>query len=94
MTTHRTASGDPGSGYGLWGVLAGLIYLVGLLAPLTPSHGHPPPMALLLFIGVPLVMLGLGAARSRSLGVKVVLVVEAIALLVLTGRLTGLPVPS
>jgi hypothetical protein len=65
---------------GEWGVLAGTIYFIGLLAPLTPSFGHPPLTALMLFAGVPLVLALLAAVDSRSLGLRLVLGAEALAI--------------
>jgi len=77
--THMKSRSGP------WGVLAGVIYFVGLLAPLTPSHGHPTLLTLVLFAGMPLGVVILAAAAGRSRLLRALLVAEALAILLFTG---------
>ena len=46
-------------------MLACVAFLVGLIAPLTPSEGLPRPGDVLLFVGMPIVLTLAVAIRSR-----------------------------
>jgi hypothetical protein len=83
MTGERTGSiATPQRVTGIYGLLGGMIYVVGLISPLTPSRGLPTPLALILFAGVPfgIVM----AAATTSSFVRVILIAEALGILVFT----------
>jgi hypothetical protein len=70
------------------GLAAGLIFGFGIVAgPLTPSEGHPTPLAWAFFLIVPLLFTMAGIAMARSWPVRIALAAESIAILILTGDL-------
>jgi hypothetical protein len=70
------------------GLAGGLIFGFGMVAgPLTPSEGHPTPLAWALFLIVPLLLSFIGTAIARSWPVRIALVTESIAILILTADL-------
>lgn len=78
MRAERAQQDSARAGFGvLAGLIAGLIYAVGLLAPLTPSEGLPTPVELGLFAALPLAMVAVGSAVTRSVGVRTMLIAEA-----------------
>ena len=70
------------------GIAGGLIFGFGMVAgPLTPSEGHPTPLAWAVFLIVPLLLCFLGTVMARSWPVRIALVAESIAILMLTADL-------
>jgi hypothetical protein len=85
MTGERTGSiATPQRVTGIYGLLGGMIYVVGLISPLTPSRGLPTPLALILFAGVPFGIVMAAATTSSSIFVRVILIAEALGILVFT----------
>ena len=58
---------------------ATLVYLIGLIAPLTPSAGMPRPWALVVFLAVPCGLLAGCVYAARSRLVKAVLALQLLA---------------
>ena len=71
-------------------VLAWVIFAFGLIAPLTPSEGHPSPTALAVFVGVPVALLGATAGNSRERWLKIGGVVQIVLLVLLTSYVVAL----
>ena len=70
------------------GIAGGLIFGFGMVAgPLTPSEGHPTPVAWAVFLIVPLILCCTGTVMARSWPVRIALVAESIAILMLTAEL-------
>ena len=70
------------------GIAGGLIFGFGMVAgPLTPSEGHPTPLAWAVFLIVPLLLCFTGTLMARSWPVRIALVAESIAILMLTADL-------
>jgi hypothetical protein len=59
----------------LAGVIAILLFVVGLLSPLTPSEGRPSTPHLLMFLGLPLLVSGGGLYLSRKMAERLLMVV-------------------
>jgi hypothetical protein len=68
-------------------VLAWLIFLFGLIAPLTPSEGGPSIGAVAVFVGGPVALRGVVAAQARTILRKVVVIVQASIILALSAWL-------
>ena len=64
---------------------AGVLFLLGLLAPLTPSEGNPQPLAVALFIVLPLALCLGSLIWAQRRGPKYV----AVALALLVGATTA-----
>jgi hypothetical protein len=70
------------------GIAGGLIFGLGMVAGwLTPSEGHPTPLAWTVFVIVPLLLTFVGTVVARSWPVKIALLTEGIAILLLTVEL-------
>lgn len=70
------------------GIAGGLIFGFGMVAgPLTPSEGHPTPLAWAVFLIVPLLFCFTGSLMSKSWPVRIALLAEGIAILRLTADL-------
>ena len=70
------------------GITGGLIFGFGMVAgPLTPSEGHPTPIAWVVFLIVPLLLCLTGIVLTKSWPVRIALLVESIAILMLTADL-------
>ena len=70
------------------GITGGLIFGFGMVAgPLTPSEGHPTPIAWVVFLIVPLLLCLTGTVLAKSWPVRIALQVESIAILMLTADL-------
>ena len=70
------------------GFAAGLIFGFGMVAgPLTPSEGHPTPLAWLVCLIVPILLCLTGAVVAKPWPVRVALLLESIAILILTADL-------
>ena len=63
-------------------VLAWLIFAFGLIAPVTPSEGHPSTLALAVFVGIPVALLGATAGNSRERGLKISGVAQILLLVI------------
>jgi hypothetical protein len=64
--------------------LAWFIFTLGLLGPLTPSEGPPPPRALAVFIGIPVLLFIVGGLLARTALARVAFVLQAAAIAALT----------
>ena len=64
--------------------LAWFTFAVGLIGPLTPSEGFPPPRALAVFIGIPDLLFIVGVLVGRTTLARVVFVLQAAAIAALT----------
>jgi hypothetical protein len=72
------------------GLVAAILFGVGLLAGLTPSEGEPSLTAWVVFAIVPLGVTLLGCLVTKSWVVRALLIVEAGGIIVLTIDLVGL----
>ena len=59
-------------------ISAWMLFLLGLLGPLTPSYGRPSPGILLLFVGGPVVLVALASWLARGLVMRGLLLVQAV----------------
>ena len=67
------------------GIAGGLIFGFGMVAgPLTLSEGHPTPVAWVVFLIVPLFLCLTGTVLAKPWPVRIALLVESIAILMLT----------
>lgn len=57
--------------------MAAALYVLGLIAPLTPSEGVPELLDVLLFAALPVVLLAIGTVVARSAVLRLLLVIEA-----------------
>jgi hypothetical protein len=64
--------------------LAWFIFTFGLIGPLTPSEGFPPPRALAVFIGIPELLFVVGGLLARTTLARVAFVLQAAAIVALT----------
>jgi hypothetical protein len=64
--------------------LAWFVFVLGLIGPLTPSEGSPPPRALAVFIGIPVLLFIVGGLVARTTLARVAFVLQAAALAALT----------
>jgi hypothetical protein len=64
--------------------LAWFIFTLGLIGPLTPSEGPPPPRALAVFIGIPVLLFIVGGLVARTTLARVAFVLQAAAMAALT----------
>jgi hypothetical protein len=64
--------------------LAWFIFILGLVGPLTPSEGPPPPRALAVFIGIPELLFLVGGLVARTTLARVAFVLQAAAIAALT----------
>jgi hypothetical protein len=64
--------------------LAWFIFVLGLIGPLTPSEGSPPPRALAVFIGIPVLLFIVGGLVARTTLARVAFVLQAAAIGALT----------
>jgi hypothetical protein len=64
--------------------LAWFIFVLGLIGPLTPSEGSPPPRALTVLIGIPVLLFIVGGLVARPTVARVAFVLQAAALAALT----------
>jgi hypothetical protein len=64
--------------------LGWFIFTLGLIGPLTPSEGSPPPRALVVFIGIPELLFIVGVLVARTTLARVAFVVQAAAIAALT----------
>ena len=64
--------------------LAWFIFTFGLIGPLTPSEGPPPPRALAVFIGIPVLLFIVGGLVARTTLTRVAFVLQAAAIAALT----------
>jgi hypothetical protein len=64
--------------------LAWFIFAIGLIGPLTPSEGSPPPRALAVFIGIPVLLFVVGGLVARTTLARVAFVLQAAAVAALT----------
>jgi hypothetical protein len=64
--------------------LAWFIFTLGLIGPLTPSEGAPPPRALAVFIGIPELLFIVGGLVARTTLARVAFVLQAAAMAALT----------
>jgi hypothetical protein len=64
--------------------LAWFIFTLGLIGPLTPSEGPPPPRALAVFIGIPVLLFIVGGLVARTTLARVAFVLQAAAIAALT----------
>jgi len=64
--------------------LAWFIFTLGLIGPLTPSEGSPPPRALVVFIGIPELLFIVGVLVARTTLARVAFVLQAAAIAALT----------
>ena len=69
------------------GFAAAVIFGIGMIEPLTPSEGHLTLVAWLVFSIVPLLLTLAGAVVARPWPVRIALLVEGIAILLLTVEL-------
>jgi hypothetical protein len=71
---NSSKSGHSRPGLALsFNLIGGLIYLFGLVAPLTPSHGRPSVWVVLTFVGGPVALIWSASRAIRSTAVKVFL---------------------
>jgi hypothetical protein len=66
-------------------LLAWMLLAVGLIAPLTPSEGHPTALAISFFYLLPVGALAVAARWSLNRAVRAVLFVELVLVLVAGG---------
>jgi hypothetical protein len=64
--------------------LAWFTFTLGLIGPLTPSEGSPPPRALAVFIGIPELLFIVGGLVARTTPARVAFVLQAAAIAALT----------
>ena len=64
--------------------LAWFIFTAGVIGPLTPSEGSPPPRALAVFIGIPELLFIVGGLVARATLARVAFVLQAAAIAALT----------
>jgi hypothetical protein len=64
--------------------VAWFTFMLGLIGPLTPSEGSPPPRALAVFIGIPVLLFIVGGLVARTTLARVAFVLQAAALAALT----------
>ena len=64
--------------------LAWFIFMLGLMGPLTPTDGSPPPRALAIFIGIPVLLFIVGGLVARTTLARVAFVLQAAAIAALT----------
>jgi hypothetical protein len=64
--------------------LAWFIFMLGLIGPLTPSEGSPPPRALAVFIGIPELLFFVGGLVARTTPARVAFLLQAAAIVALT----------
>jgi hypothetical protein len=64
--------------------LAWFTFILGLIGPLTPSEGPPPPRALAVFIGIPVLLFIVGGLVARTTLARVAFVLQAAAIAALT----------
>jgi hypothetical protein len=64
--------------------LAWFIFMLGLIGPLTPSEGSPPPRALAVFIGIPELLFIVGGLVARTTPARVAFLLQAAAIVALT----------
>ena len=64
--------------------LAWFTFTLGLIGPLTPSEGPPPPRALAVFVGIPELLFIVGGLVARTTPGKVAFVLQAAAMAALT----------
>ena len=64
--------------------LAWFIFTLGLIGPLTPSEGSPPPRALAVFIGIPELLCIVAGLVARTTLARVAFVLQAAAIAALT----------
>jgi hypothetical protein len=64
--------------------LAWFTFTLGLIGPLTPSEGPPPPRALAVFIGIPVLLFIVGGLVARTTLARVAFVLQAAAIAALT----------
>jgi hypothetical protein len=64
--------------------LAWFIFILGLIGPLTPSEGSPPPRALAVFIGIPELLFIVGSLVVRTTLARVAFLLQAAAIAALT----------
>ena len=64
--------------------LAWFTFMLGLIGPLTPSEGSPPPRALAAFIGIPVLLFIVGGLVARTTPARVAFVLQAAAIVALT----------
>ncbi len=76
----------------LWvmGILASVLFAVGLLSPLTPSEGSPGVGELVAFVGIPLGLLACVVLMSHNKLVRALLLLEAGVIIAFTGLLLRL----
>jgi hypothetical protein len=72
------------AGLGFAAALAWFIFTLGLIGPLTPSEGPPPPRALAVFIGIPVLLFIVGGLVARTTVARVAFVLQAAAIAALT----------
>jgi len=70
--------------------LAWVIFAVGLIAPLTPSEGHPSTFALAIFVGIPVALFGATAGNSRERWLKISGVVQIVLLVIVASYVVAL----
>ena len=64
--------------------LAWFIFTAGVIGPLTPSEGSPPPRALAVFIGIPVLLSIIGSLVARTTVARVAFILQAAAIAALT----------
>jgi hypothetical protein len=64
--------------------LAWFTFTLGLIGPLTPSEGSPPPRALAVFIGIPVLLFIVGGLVARTTLARVAFILQAAAIAALT----------
>jgi hypothetical protein len=64
--------------------LAWFTFTLGVIGPLTPSEGSPPPRALAVFIGIPVLLFVVGGLLARTTLARVAFVLQAAAVAALT----------
>jgi len=64
--------------------LSWFTFTLGLIGPLTPSEGSPPPRALAVFIGIPALLFIVGGLVARTTLARVAFILQAAALAALT----------
>jgi hypothetical protein len=57
-------------------MLGVLLYVFGLVAPLTPSHGHPSVSVVLIFVGGPIAFVWLASSCISSIAARIFLYIE------------------
>jgi hypothetical protein len=72
------------AGLGFAAALAWFTFMLGLIGPLTPSEGPPPPRALAVFIGIPVLLFIVGGLVARTTLARVAFVLQAAAIAALT----------